>query len=65
MITTYYVSPEFEARAREIKPDAVIKVDDRLIGDNWYALTGMLPNKGRPKLPPGWIEEGKAIDASE
>lgn len=61
MITTYYVSPAFEARAREAKPGADIRVDDRLLGDNWYSMTGILP-KCLPPLPPGWIEEGKAID---
>lgn len=61
MITIYYVSPSFEAKAREAKPDADIRVDERLIGDNWFALTGTLP-KGLPPLPPGWVEEGKAID---
>ncbi len=65
MITTYYVSPALEARARAARPDEDIKVDDRLLGDNWYALTGMLPKKGLPPLPPGWVEEGKAIDGGK
>lgn len=61
MKTTYYVSPTFEAKAREAKPDDDIRVDNRLLGDNWYSMTGHLPTKGLPPLPPGWIEEGKAV----
>ena len=60
MKTTYYVAPEFAERARAIKPDEDIRVDARLLGDNWFAVTGMLPNKGLPPVPPGWREEGKA-----
>lgn len=64
MKTVYFVSPGFEERARAIKPDEDIRVDPRLLGDNWYAFTGNLPVTPlkMPKLPPGWVEEGKAID---
>ena len=63
MITTYYVSPDFEARAREAKPDDDIRVDNRLVGDNWYAMTGILPNKGLPPLPPGWKDDETKVGA--
>lgn len=62
MKTTYFVSADFEKQAREMRPGEDIRVDPRLLGTIWHAVTGNLPTKGLPPLPPGWVEEGKAID---